>query len=175
MIYHASEEVDIINQANEVVGKKLKVDAHVDGDLHRIVIAELVNSNGEYCFVRQAGDRQDAGQYVSPVGGHVSAGESREKALIRESQEEIGITPANYRYIGQTIFRRQVIGRDENHIFLVYVIHSDEKPVTNHESVGCSWFSVNEIKQTLKNSPNTFGAAWHHVFQNLFPNIYNLS
>lgn len=117
MLQNPDELVDIVNEDNQVIGQKLKVEAHKDGDLHRIIIAELVNSRGEYCFVKQAGDRQDPGQFVSPVGGHVGAGEEVESALIRESQEEVGITPEVYEFVGSTIYHRQVIGRDENHLF----------------------------------------------------------
>lgn len=166
------EQLDIINEQNEVVGTSGKSIAHRDGLLHRIVIGELVNSKGEYCFVKQAGNRQDPGQFVSPIGGHVGAGESGDDALIRECQEEVGFTPIGFQFIDSTIYNREVIGRKENHLFLVYVIHTDQDPVLNHESVESKWFSVAEIKSILKIDPATFGAAWHHVFKNIFPTIY---
>jgi isopentenyl-diphosphate delta-isomerase len=175
MIHSPDELVDVIDSDNRVIGQKLKVDAHRDGDLHRCVVAELVNGRGDYCFVRQAGDRQDAGQFVSPVGGHVSAGESVESALIRESREEIGITPENFRLIGTTIYRRRILGRDENHLFPVYVVRSDFNPVINHESVEYRWFGVGEIQASLRSDPALFGDAWHHVFKNLFPEIYRFT
>lgn len=166
------EQVDVIDENNQVVGVVPKSVAHSQGLLHRIVIVELKNRKGEYCFVRQAGDRQDPGQFVSPVGGHVGAGETLEEAVIRESQEEIGITPSTYRLIGKTLFNREVIGRKENHLFFVYEIETDRLPVLNHESIEFKWFSEKAIKQKLKNDPEIFGAAWHHVFNNLYPGVY---
>lgn len=168
----SEELVDIIDNQNNAMSTVPKSIAHRVGLLHRTVIAELKNSKGEFCFVRQASDRQDAGQFVSPVGGHVSAGESLESALIRECQEEVGITPIKYRLIGQTLFNREVIGRKENHLFFVYEIETDELPTLNHESVEYKWFSVAEIQATLKSDPNLFGTSWHHVFQNVYPEIY---
>ncbi len=168
------EQIDIIDEANQIVSTTGKSIAHRDGLLHRIVIGELVNSKGKYCFVRQASDRQDAGQFVSPIGGHVGAGESVDNALIRECQEECGFTPDSFEFIGKTIYNREVIGRKENHLFLVYIIHTDEDPILNHESVEFKWFSVKDIQSTLASSPQTFGAAWHHVFKNIFPQIYQV-
>lgn len=168
------EQIDIINASNQVIRTTGKSIAHRDGLLHRIVIGELVNSRGEYCFVRQASDRQDADQFVSPIGGHVGAGESGDAALVRECQEECGFTPDNFQFVGQTIYNREVIGRKENHLFLVYQINTDQDPVLNHESVEFKWFSVPEIKSILQANPNTFGAAWHHVFQNIYPQIYTI-
>ncbi|KKU44441.1 MAG: hypothetical protein UX62_C0063G0002 [Microgenomates group bacterium GW2011_GWA2_46_7] len=167
------ELLDLINDQNQVTGTIAKSVAHQGGLLHRIVIGEIVNPKGEYCFVQQAGDRQDAGQFVSPIGGHVGAGESIEAALMRECQEECGFTPQHFDLVGSTVFNRQVIGRHENHLFLVYQIRSDQNPILNHESVGFRWFSVPEIKSTLQSKPQLFGAAWHHVFKNIFPIIYS--
>lgn len=166
------EIVDVIDEQNRVIRNVPKTVAHQEGLLHRIVIAELKNSKGEYCFVRQAGDRQDAGQFVSPVGGHVSAGESIDNALIRECQEEVGLSPVKYTLVGQTIYNREVIGRQENHLFIVYEIETDETPILNHESVEFRWFSIEEIKSNVKSNPDLFGAAWHHVYKNIFKEIY---
>jgi len=166
------ELLDLIDDNNQVIGTVAKSIAHHDGLLHRIVIGEIINSKGEYCFVEQAGDRQDPGQFVSPIGGHVKAGELPDSALVRECQEECGFTPTDFEFIGSTVFDRQVIGRHENHLFLVYVIHSNADPILNHESVGFRWFSVPKIQSTLKSNPQLFGAAWHHVFSKLFPQIH---
>lgn len=168
----ADEQIDIINEQNEVVGTIGKSVAHTDGLLHRIVIGEMVNLKGEYCFVKQAGDRQDPGQYVSPIGGHVRSGESPIDALARECQEECGFIPSDFKYIGSTIYNREVISRKENHLFLVYKITTDLDPILNRESVEFKWFSVNEIKSLLKSNTEKFGAAWHHVFKNIFSEIY---
>ena len=167
------EQIDIVNDKNEVIKTTGKFIAHKEGLLHRIVIGELVNGKGEYCFVKQSGDRQDPGQYVSPIGGHVGSLEGSDEALIRECEEELGFTPNNLEFVGSTIYDREVIGRRENHLFLVYKIHGEEDPVLNHESVSFKWFSINDIQRTLHDNPQTFGAAWHHVFKNIFPEIYS--
>lgn len=164
--------VDIITPGEKYLKIVSKTEAHQEGLLHKTVIAELINSRGEFSFVCQAGDKQDAGQFVSPVGGHVSAGESDEHALIRECQEECGITPTDYKLIGKTIYNRDVIGRKENHFFIIYEIYTDQDPILNHESVEFKWMTKAEINSTLQSRPETFGAAWHHVFKTCYPNLY---
>lgn len=166
------ELVDAITPDGKRLGTVRKTVAHQNGLLHKTVIAQLINRRGEFCFVRQAADKQDAGQFVSPIGGHVSAGETDDEALIRECQEECGITPIKYKLIGTTIYNREVIGRKENHYFVVYEINTDQDPVLNHESIEFKWMTTEEIKSTLKSKPNTFGAAWHHLFKTFHPEIY---
>ena len=171
-IYDPEEQIDIVDSAGRVLSSTTKVFAHDKGLLHVTVIGQLINGKGEFCFVQQSGDRQDAGQFVSPVGGHVRAGESWEAALIREAEEEVRITPRKYKIVGKTIFNRDVLGRHENHFFVCYEIFSDVAPTLNHESVGFRRFSVSNIKKALRENPTLFGAAWHHLFKTLYPQIY---
>ena len=170
----SEEQVDVVDELGNIVSAIPKSVAHKHGLLHKTVIAELINSHGEFCFVRQASDKQDAGQFVSPVGGHVSAGETDDEALIRECQEECGLTPTDYKLIGTTIYNREVVGRKENHFFVVYEIYTDESPILNHESVEFKRFTKEDIKSLVQSNPAYFGDAWHHVFKSFYPAIYSV-
>jgi isopentenyl-diphosphate delta-isomerase len=92
MNHNLSELVDIVDENNIVIRQMSKSQAHQQGLLHRTVISEIINSKGQWLLVKQAGDKQDPGQYVSPVGGHIKAGEAELEALAREAHEETGIT-----------------------------------------------------------------------------------
>src|SRR5687767_9284467 len=98
------ELVDIVDSECTVLSCATKSEAHQKGLLHRTVIAEVRDSKGNWILVQQSADRQDAGQYVSPVGGHVRAGESDEDALKRETLEEIGLTDFDFVPVGKLIY-----------------------------------------------------------------------
>ncbi|MCL5073913.1 MAG: NUDIX domain-containing protein [Actinobacteria bacterium] len=164
-------DVDIVNEKNNVIGRVSKEKAHKKGLLHRTVISEVIGSDGRWTLVKQAKGRQDPGQYVSPVGGHVIAGESEENALKREAEEEFGLKNIKFKYIGRKIFNRIVNGQKENHYFIQYLIYSDNEPKLNYESVGFERFTKSELKSQLKNNPNKFGAAFHFVVQTFFPDL----
>ncbi len=85
------EIVDVVNENNKVLYQITKTEAHQKGLLHRTVIAEIKDTKGRWTLVKQASDRQDAGQYVSPVGGHARAGETEEETLKRGAFEEAGL------------------------------------------------------------------------------------
>jgi 8-oxo-dGTP pyrophosphatase MutT (NUDIX family) len=167
------EMIDVVDESGAVVNTVLKTVAHEKGLLHKTVIGEIVDSQGRWMLVTPAGHKQDAGQYVSPMGGHVQAGESEVDALKREIAEEVGLTgDFKYEYVGRAIFNRTVLGRKENHFFVVYKVFADhDNPVFNDELVGHRWFTEDELKKELKDHPEKFGGAFHFVVQNIFPHL----
>jgi 8-oxo-dGTP pyrophosphatase MutT (NUDIX family) len=162
------EIVDIIDDSGKVLRQELKTEAHKHGWLHKTVIGYLKYGD-DWALVRQAADRQDAGQLVAPVGGHVTAGESELDALLRESEEEIGTRNITYKHIGDAQFHRQVISRDENHLFIVYEIATDGPINLNEESVAIERFSSADLKQALAEQPKDFGAAYYFVLEHFYP------
>lgn len=165
------EMIDIVDKNGNVLYSTTKEKAHKKGLLHRTIIAEVVNSKGKWMLVKQSSDRQDAGQYVSPVGGHIRTGESEIEALQREALEEVGLKDFTYKFIGKAIFKRHILKRIENHYFILYEIFSDEKPRLNHESESYKMFTKEELKMRLKTNPNEFGQAFHFVVQTFYPKL----
>lgn len=165
-----SEQVDIVDQQGDVLETTSKEDAHRRGLLHKTVITEVIDSQGRWLLVRQSKNRQDAGQFVSPVGGHVRAGESEDEALRREAGEEVGLT-GDFRYelVGRAVFDRHVLGRQENHFFILFKIYSDEKPILNHESESCRYFTEDDLRNEFTHHPEHFGEAFHFVVRTFFP------
>jgi 8-oxo-dGTP pyrophosphatase MutT (NUDIX family) len=162
------ELVDIVSDDGKVLRSELKTVAHQHGWLHMTVIGNL-KFGEDWSLVKQAPDRQDAGQLVSPVGGHVKAGESANDALLRETEEEIGVRNVSYRHIGDKVFHRQVIGRNENHLFVVYEIETDDTISLGEEAVAIERFSPAKLKQGLRDHPERFGDALYFLLESFYP------
>lgn len=162
------EYVDIIDKHGKVLRRELKTSAHKHGWLHKTVIGYLKYGD-DWALVRQAADRQDAGQLVAPVGGHVKAGENELEALLREAEEEIGTRKITHKYVGNANFHRQVISRDENHYFVVYEISTDDPVKLNEESVAIERFTRRELKEALKEQPQNFGDAYFFALEKFYP------
>ena len=62
--------------------------------------AGLVSGGDRVLLGLRAPDRRSYPNAWDLFGGHVEAGESVEQALVRELEEEIDITPTDYRFIG---------------------------------------------------------------------------
>jgi hypothetical protein len=239
-----NEPVDIVDDNNRVLYLSTKSKAHQQGLLHRTIISELIDPDGNWILVKQAADKQDPGQFVSPVGGHIRAGESEIEALKREAEEEVGLTGTfielplaksksqnhhsplakeksgghkdppssvssplgkgrlalshtegsgghkdpvsivssplrkgrsggviHYHRVGQAIYNRHVIGRHENHFFIVYKIFTDQPIRLNHESISFTAMNPTQITQTLVSKPDIFGPAFQFVARTFFPEL----
>ncbi len=165
------EMVDVVDPNNNVLFCVTKERAHKEGLLHRTILAQLINSKGKWILVKQAPDRQDAGSYVVPVGGHIRMGETEVEALFRETLEELGLKDFAYKFIGWGVFNRSVLGRHENHYFILYEIYSDKKLNLGPEATSCRSFTKSEIKKLLKNNPKLFGNAFHFTVKTFYPNL----
>jgi 8-oxo-dGTP pyrophosphatase MutT (NUDIX family) len=165
------EIVDVVDDGDTVLYQVIKKEAHEKGLLHRTTIGNIKDSQGRWIMVKQSPDKQDAGQYVSPVGGHVTAGETEDAALKREAQEECGISGFDFKLIGKKIFNRNILNRQENHYFILYEIYSDKKPVLNEESVSYKLFTDWEMKDALKMTPEIFGGSFHFIVQSFYSEL----
>lgn len=165
------EIVDIVDENDLVLYQAPKREAHEKGLLHRTAIAEIIDSKGRWVMVRQAADKQDAGQYVSPVGGHVTAGETEDEGLQREALEECGLSAFKFKLVGKKIFSRETLNRRENHYFILYEIYSDNTIVLNEESTDYKLFTTQEMRDALRSTPEIFGAAFHFVIQTFYPEL----
>lgn len=164
------ELVDITDEHGVMLRQASKHDAHAQGWLHKTVIGCL-RYGEDFALVQQAADRQDAGQWVNPVGGHVRAGESNEEALLRECEEEIGARNVTYIFLGKARFHRQVMGRDENHLFYVYEIRTTDKIVLGPEAVDLQRFTDKELKELSERGSDKLGDAYYFVAEKWFPEL----
>jgi isopentenyldiphosphate isomerase len=165
------ELVDIVDEEGNFIKVVSKIEAHRDGLLHACVIGQVINSKGEYMLIKQPADRQHPNQYVCPMGGHIESKESEELAVKRELLEELGMKEYTSQYIGSAIFNREVIGRKENHLFMLYKIFSDETPVLNHESESFKYFSEEDLKKEIKEHAENFGITYLFLVKRFFPNL----
>jgi 8-oxo-dGTP pyrophosphatase MutT (NUDIX family) len=162
------EELDIVDVDGNTLHQASKTDSHKQGWLHKTVIGYIRDANS-WTLVRQSADKQDAGQFVAPVGGHVKSHESEIDALFRESAEEIGTSNIKYKFVGVAIYHRQIIGRDENHMCFVYEITTNDSIKLGTESVSVETFTNEDLKRLLAESPDNFGDGYFFILKRLYP------
>jgi 8-oxo-dGTP pyrophosphatase MutT (NUDIX family) len=82
------------------------------------------------------------------VGGHVEDGESVEAALIREVQEEVGLTPAQFRKVANLPEPSE--SGDPNtryHLFLVTQWDGGEPTLLGEEHTAMQWIALAQVSE----------------------------
>lgn len=89
----------------------------------------------------RAAQRRNRPSCWDMIGGHVESGEPVDLALVRELQEEIGITPTAFRHF-TTIETMETDGVTPAlwHLFIVTGWEGGEPAITNDEHSEIRWF-----------------------------------
>ncbi len=107
-----------------------------------VVVGVLRNPQGQLLVQQRLPGKPCAGQWEFP-GGKVEKNESSQQALIRELNEELGVSVENIILLTQ-------IAHDYDHanVWLdVYLIDNFEAQVTNREGQNFAWKSIEEIRK----------------------------
>lgn len=82
------------------------------------------------------------------VGGKIEGNETPEAAMIRETKEEIGVTPIQYEKVGVVSFDEFYKDEKVNLIFHLYMVTEWEGMPTESEEMQPKWFSIDSIPYT---------------------------
>ncbi len=79
------------------------------------------------------------------VGGHQEGGESLDQTLRREFEEEIGVTPTEFREVAVLAERApEIHGERAYHVFAVTAWHGPGPAIRGDEHTEIGWFTVDD-------------------------------
>ncbi len=90
--YENKRLLDIVNENDEIIGSKPRIEVHELGLLHREVHVFMFDENKNVFFQKKGLHKPSAGLLDATVAGHVNNGEKYLEAAVRETKEETGIT-----------------------------------------------------------------------------------
>lgn len=143
-----SEFLPIVNERGNLVGRAMRWQCHNGNKiLHPVVHLHIFNSKGElFLQKRPAWKKIQPDKWDTAVGGHIQLLESKEDALKREAEEELGIKDFKPALIKSYIWESAV----EKELVYVYKTIYDKEIFPSEETDGGRFWSIAEIKDNLK-------------------------
>lgn len=157
---NAEEILPVVDEKGNVTGKEKRGICH-NGSmiLHPVVHLHVINELGElYLQKRPAWKDIQPGKWDTSVGGHIGYGEEIKTSLMREVEEELGITKFFPEFVTSYILKNEI----EHEYVYVYKTLYTGILIPSKELSGGAFFTKEEIKKfTGKNffTPN-FEGEW---------------
>jgi isopentenyldiphosphate isomerase len=159
------ELIDIYDENNKPLGiSKMKSEAHSKGLWHRAAHVWIYNSNNEILFQLRAKIKKCYPDMWTPsaAGGHIGAGENEIEAIIRETEEEIGLKVKEHdlRFIKimkeERVYKKMI--NNEFHYIYFFKFDGDisNLKLQKEEVDKVKFFSIDKIDQELENNPEKY-------------------
>ena len=127
---NGSEWIDVYHESGKKTGRMKKSEAHQCGALHRSVCVWIVNNRGEILLQQRSSRVAFPNMLDVSFAGHIRSGESPLEAIMREGQEELGLTvdPSGLRYLFSCREQSQSNAYHENEIEEVFLYRTNLSP-----------------------------------------------
>lgn len=152
------EVFDVVNEADEVVGRATRREVHERNLLHRAVHVFVVNRHGELLLQKRSRFKDvHPGVWDSSVAGHLDAGEDYAAAAVRELEEEMGIREVEPDEIGR-ISPCAATGWEQVRLYLVRWDGTPRFPSAEVEAA--LWMKADELQRWIDARPGDFAAGF---------------
>src|SRR5436190_22220009 len=131
----AEEIFDVVNERDEVIGKRPRREVHRLGLMHRATHVLVFNKRGQVFLQKRSinKDRQP-GLWDSSASGHVDSGEDYDACVVRELREEIGLQLSE---APQRLFKMAASAEtDQEHVW-VYRCEAEGPFLLHPEEIEC--------------------------------------
>lgn len=155
-LYMHEEFLDIVNEADVVIGKETRKKVHEVGLWHRGVHVFLFDKDGNLLIQKRSADRASNPLRLDcSVSEHVQSGEDYLEAAIRGLKEEMGVENIQIKKIAKF---QMNYGINDNEISELYegIVESNDVKFDSEEIESISYVSMNELRKMLKEDESKF-------------------
>jgi len=152
------ETVILVDRDDQQTGTMEKMEAHIQGKLHRAFSVFIFNKKGELLLQRRAdGKYHSGGKWTNTCCSHPRPGETTPEAAHRRLKEEMGITAElnfAFSFVYCTAIQDDIIENEYDHVFFGV---TDALPVLNPDEVSSfKYISMAHLAAELKNNPGDY-------------------
>jgi isopentenyldiphosphate isomerase len=157
---------DIVDESDEVVGRRPRGEVHRLGLLHRAVHVLVFNAAGSVFLQKRSlnKDRQP-GLWDSSASGHVDSGEDYDNCAVRELREEIGLRLDR---APERVFKLRASPETDQEFVWVYRGTAEGPFVLNADEIERGgWFAPTEVNRWIRERPEDFAGAFRLIWGRL--------
>lgn len=161
------EEVILVDQHDSEIGLMEKMQAHVEGRLHRAISVFIFNSKNEMLLQqRAAGKYHSSLLWTNACCSHPRHNESPKDAAVRRLQEEMGIhceLHEVFSFVYKAHLTNELTEHEYDHVFKGT---TDDIPAPSKEEVA-SWkyMSIGSLEADIESHPEKY-TEWFKICLN---------
>lgn len=167
------ESIVLVDDRDQVLGTMDKLQAHVEGRLHRAFSVFLIDDSGRLLLQRRADSKyHSAGLWTNTCCSHPRPGEELANAADRRLQEEMGISTGlreGFSFIYRAELANGLIEHELDHV-LFGTWNGPAAPDPEEVSDWC-YASIESLDLDLRQRPERYTAwlhaCWAQVLQHL--------
>lgn len=169
-----SEYVILVDAEDNELGKMPKMEAHLEGKLHRAFSIFIFNSKGQLLLQQRALDKyHSGGKWTNTCCSHPRPGEETLDAAHRRLEEEMGMRAELKHVFSFTYMADLLDGISEYEFDHVFFGLSDELPVINTAEVASyEYMDMKVLAHELSGYPEKY-TAWLKICFARVVNSYN--
>ncbi|TNF46769.1 MAG: isopentenyl-diphosphate Delta-isomerase [Bacteroidetes bacterium] len=158
------DKVILVNENDQEIGSEEKLQAHIDGLLHRALSVLIFNSSGELLLQRRALDKYHSpGLWTNTCCSHPRPEEDTAAAAHRRLNEEMGMNTMlkhSFSFIYRAEFDNSLIEHELDHVFIGI---SDELPELNpEEAMEYKFVNPDRLIEDIKENPSKY-TVWFRI------------
>ena len=151
-----SDLIQIVDEGDQLIAHKNRAEVDYEHDIYRVAALWLTNSRNEVLIAqRKLTKDKDPGKWGPAVAGTVDEGEEYESNIIKETEEEIGITG-----LSLDLGPKQFITEPRKYFLQWFLAESDlpEESFTPQESEveKVKWINVGELIKDVTQNPQQY-------------------
>jgi isopentenyl-diphosphate Delta-isomerase len=152
------EQVILVDEEDNELGTMEKLQAHLEGRLHRAISVFIYNSKGELLLQQRALDKyHSAGLWTNTCCSHPRPGESANDAATRRLHEEMGLRcelKELFSFVYWAHMENNLIEHEYDHIFAGV---TDTTPLPDASEVqGWEYVNTEELIASINADPGQF-------------------
>ena len=171
--YVMISDIILVNEKDQEIGQKEKMQAHIDGDLHRALSIQLYNSKGELLIHKRASSKYHCGGlWTNTCCSHPFPGELTIDAAERRLFEELGYLQIDIKeklsFYYREKFENGLIEHEFDHVFTGYT-ELDPPQINLGEIEDYKWITADELKKDIRNNPLKYTVWFKKIMNYLHP------